>query len=74
MDYVFEQRSGDTVLKLLVTNPQTTDGGVLHATKIAQFNGFDNSCKPVFTTCEPCDFIAGGGPWTLTEFKGILKK
>ncbi len=69
--YLFSQSSGNSTTRVIIENPVVKDG-VVYATKIGKFVGWDDERKEIYTTCTPVKFIAGGGPWNMTEYKGKI--
>ena len=76
MKYLFKQtvgnQNGTSTTLVILENPQIKDGTV-YATKIGQFHGWNEAKEEVFSSCSPVRFIAGGGPWNMTEYTGILQ-
>ena len=71
MRYLFEQTSGNTTKLAIMKNPEIKDGTVF-AKKVGEFAGWNGPGERVYQSCTPVQFIAGGGPWTLTEFTDPL--
>ena len=70
MKYKFTMHSGDTTTLAIIENIKFEDG-VLKATKVGEFDGFDlDTNEQVFKECLKREFIAGGGPYTLEEYFG----
>ena len=73
MRYLLTLHAGNSSVFIIVENPRFQKKGVVKATQVGKLEGFDEkSHELVFTACEPIEFIAGGGPWTMTEYKGTL--
>lgn len=70
MKYLFTQRSGNVTTLVIVENP-SIENGTVYAKKVGQFAGWSDH-KEVYEACEPVEFIAGGGPWNMTEYKDQL--
>ena len=49
------------------------ENGCVHGTAVGVFQGYDGNRKPIYKETEPHDYYAGGGPWVLCEFDGILE-
>ena len=71
MRYLFTQSHVNTTTLLILANPTFKDG-IVFATKVGVFAGLDENGNQAFQACEPVKYIAGGGPWELTEFTGNL--
>lgn len=70
MKYLFVQTSGNSTFMAILENILVKDGTV-YATKVGQFSGWVDS-EAVYEACEPVQFIAGGGPWHMSEYKEEL--
>jgi hypothetical protein len=71
MRYLFSQTTVNSTTLVIVKDP-TIQNGTVYATKIGEFAGWNNARERVYQSCTPVQFIAGGGPWTLTEFTDPL--
>ena len=71
MRYLFSQSSGNTTTIAIVENPDIK-AGTVYAIQVGEFTGWNDEGKAVYKACSPKNFIAGGGPWTLTEYTGKL--
>lgn len=71
MRYVFSQPCGNSTMLAIVENVEIIDG-IVYATKVGKFAGWNDAKEHVYEACQPVEFIAGGGPWTLTGYKGQL--
>lgn len=49
------------------------ENGCIHGTAIGLFLGYDENHKPIYKETNPQNYYAGGGPWVLCEFNGILE-
>lgn len=71
MRYVFSQPCGNSTMLAIVENVEIIDG-IVYATKVGKFAGWNESREYKYEACPPVKFISGGGPWTLTEYAGQL--
>lgn len=71
MRYLFQQSNGNSTTYAIVEKPSIKDG-IVHATQVGKIAGWNKAGDLCFQPCPPVDFIAGGGPWTLTEYQGQL--
>ncbi len=55
----------------IIDLPEIKDGIVV-GDLVGEFIGWDTQRNELFKSVEPKHFMAGGGPWTLVEFKGEL--
>ena len=69
--YLFVQSSSNSTLSVIIDNPRI-ENGTVYATQIGIFSGWNNKREEVYQACSPVDFIAGGGPWSMTEFTDKL--
>ena len=53
----------------IIDLPEIKDGMVV-GDLVGTFIGWDNQHNELFKRIEPLHFMAGGGPWTLIEYKG----
>ena len=72
MRYLFSQTHGHSTTLVIVENPEIKDGTV-YATKVGVFAGWDEAREEVYEACTPVKFIAGGGPWSMTEYTRQLQ-
>lgn len=72
MKFLFSQRSENATTLVIVENPKVKENTV-YATQVGVFNGWNDEGKEIYKACSPVKFIAGGGPWTLTEYTEELK-
>ena len=72
MRYLFSQSHGNSTTLVIVENPEVKEGTV-YATKVGRFAGWNDANKKVYESCSPVEFIAGGGPWSMTEYTGQLQ-
>jgi hypothetical protein len=56
----------------IIDLPEIKDGVVV-GDLVGKFIGWDNQHNELFQRVEPVHFMAGGGPWTLIEYKGELQ-
>ena len=70
MKYLFSQHSGNTTTLVIVENPRV-ENGTVYAKKVGRFAGWRDQ-EEVYEACEPVGFIAGGGPWNMTEYTDQL--
>lgn len=70
MRYLFSQAHGNSTTVAIIENYEVKDGTV-YATKVGKFAGWING-EEVYEACSPVKFIAGGGPWSMTEYVGQL--
>ena len=67
MRYIFSQQQGNSTNIVIVENPEVKEGTV-YATKVGEIAELTTEGKVVFQACTPVKFIAGGGPWDMTEY------
>ena len=67
MRYIFSQQQGNSTILVIVENPEVKEGTV-YATKVGDVAGLTTERKIVFKACAPVKFVAGGGPWDMTEY------
>ena len=67
MKFLFVMHSGTHTMLAILEDVRIEDGTV-SATQIGQFDGWADDRTERYVRCEPKQFIAGGGPWTLTEY------
>lgn len=67
--YEFSMTSGNTTMMAIVANPRFGEHGIMRATKVACFDGLTNRGKHCYRECDPVEFIAAGGPYTLEEYE-----
>ena len=72
MRYLFSQTHGNSTTLVIVENPRV-ENGTVYATQVGAFAGWDDNHEYVFEACAPVQFIAGGGPWNMTEFTRQLQ-
>ncbi|MBR2704339.1 MAG: hypothetical protein IKE91_02610 [Clostridia bacterium] len=63
--------SSNSTLYVILEEPQIKDGYVT-GTKVGRLLNFDINGQPVFEGTEKIEFMAGGAPWTMEEYKGDL--
>ena len=73
MLYLFAMPHGNSATKVIVEEPEIKDG-VVRAVKVGTFGGWNHNGEEMYDACEKMQFIAGGGCWTLTEFRQELRK
>ena len=67
MRYLFSQQQGNSTTLVIVENPRV-ENGTVYATQVGVFAGWEDNCEYVYKSCAPVQFIAGGGPWSMTEY------
>ena len=65
--YEFSMTSGNTTMMAIVANPKFGEHGIMRATKVACFTSFTKEGNRCYHECDPVEFIAAGGPYTLEE-------
>lgn len=71
--YEFSMSSGNSTTYAILTSPEF-DNGIVRATQVAVLNGFTEDGKLAYRKCEEKEFIAGGGPYTLVEYTGVIEE
>lgn len=68
-NFLFVQKSNNSTLYVILQDPAIKDG-VVYGKKVGVFAGFDdeNNDELIFRKCDPIDFMAGFGPWTMNEY------
>ncbi len=74
MLYLLERKIGNAIERFIVEEPEVKDGTV-YATKVGEPACYNDSHGfPAYKRIEPVKYIAGGAPFSLTEFKRELMK
>ena len=68
--YLLRQQYEKYTLVVVIEDPRIEDGTV-YGVKVGNFTGWENH-DALYERCDPVEYLAGGGPWTITEFKGRL--
>ncbi len=68
MLYRFEMTTVRGTSYAIIKNPKFSNG-VITATQVGELDGFADDGSLAFKKCDEREFIAGGGPYTLTEVK-----
>lgn len=69
--YKFTMHTGNTTTIAIVSDP-IFDNGVVKARMVGECNGFNVNGGYAFKKCNPHEFIAGGGGYTLEEYNGEI--
>ena len=69
--YEFSMYSGRSLINLILTEPKF-ENGTIRATQVARMN-FTESGTKTYQKCDEKEFIAGGGPYTLVEYTGVIE-
>ena len=72
-NYLFEQKSGNSTRLVILQNPVVKEGTV-YGTMVGAFAGWEENHEEIYRECDPVEFIAGGGPWSMREYKKELSK
>ncbi len=67
--YEFSMTSGNTTTMAIVANPKFEGYGIMRATKVAYLDDISKDGKYSYHECDPVEFIAAGGPYTLEEYE-----
>lgn len=73
MLYLFEIWHCDGMDKAILKDVKITDG-IVRGTQVGVFEGYNThgDGSPIYAPCDPREYIAGGGAFTLVEFKEEL--
>ena len=72
MKFLFSQKHGNTTVVVILENPEIKEG-IVYATKVGAFEGWGFEHEEIYKSCPPVKFIAGGGPWCMTEYTDELQ-
>ncbi len=65
--------AGNSSISAILEDIHIWENGVAKATKVAEAAGFNEDGSIIYRRCQPREFIAGGGPYTLQEYLGSIE-
>lgn len=62
-----------TTFKAILKDPTVKDG-VVSAIQVAELSDLSEGGKFSYRKCDEKSFVAGGGPFTLVEYTGVIEE